>query len=385
MMKVTYGAKLVMVFMLFIMAICTTTIAVASYIDFDIWFTHEIVDEETSSPKKSATMKVTETERITTSTSPTTTTTIGMIGDVLLHHPLYLYAEYQTAFAPVQQAMQSVDFLLANQESMPAGQRFALSGYPKCNSPSHIIRDLQISGVDFMTIANNHTLDYGPQQAITAIEHLQHYHMPYTGAFLSPEDKNTARIMQVNDISIAVLAYTYGTNQYKTAYPQGYEYIISYLDEEQVIRDIEKLRAQVDVIVLSLHWGTEYSTVANAQQKQLATRFTHAGADIIFGHHPHVLQSFEWVNGKPVYYSLGNFYSAQPWAGTNVGGIAKVEVSKTTRENKSTITFPQAYFYPTTVVQTTNKQFIVQPLAQVGDRQGWHTSMVEQHLGLPSW
>lgn len=133
MMKVTYGAKLVMVFMLFIMAICTTTIAVASYIDFDVWFTHEIVGEETSSPKKSATMKVTETERITTSTSPTTTTTIGMIGDVLLHHPLYLYTEYQTAFAPVQQAMQSVDFLLANQESMPAGQRFALSGYPKFN------------------------------------------------------------------------------------------------------------------------------------------------------------------------------------------------------------------------------------------------------------
>ena len=320
-----------------------------------------------------------------------TEVTIGMIGDILLHYPIYTYPDFTFAFDAVSEQMQSLDFLLANQESMPAGEQLGLSTYPSFNSPPHIIRDLQKSGVDFVTIANNHTLDKGEQQVLLTIQNLQSYNMPYTGAFASKEDQQKARIINVEDIAVGILAYTYGTNTYVTSHPDGKDYLVSYLDEAKIIADVKALRSQVDFIVLSLHWGEEYNTAHNEQQQQLAKNLFAAGADAIFGHHPHVLQPFEWIEDKPVFYSLGNFYSAQPWAGTNVGGIARLTLRKTVTANQSTTETVDAHFLPTTVVRDVYNghvdapAFRVMPLQQYGNQMGWDNAYVEQHIGLPTW
>lgn len=321
----------------------------------------------------------------------TTEATIGMIGDILLHHPIYTYIDFNFAFERVKPQLEDIDFLLANQESMPAGHALGLSDYPIFNSPPHIIRDLQLNGVDFLTLANNHTLDKGEQQVLLSLRNLNHYNMPYAGAFSSPEDKAQPRIMMVNGIAVGVLAYTYGTNTFGTTHPDNKDYLVSYLTPQQVIEDIKKLRLKTDFIVLSLHWGKEYHKTNTLEQRELAKTFFDAGADAIFGHHPHVLQPFEWIDGKPVFYSLGNFYSAQPWAGTNVGGIGRITITKTVTKEVSETKTTAANFFPTTVVRdvytgpNTAPAFRVLPLKDFGNQMGWDINYVEQHLGLTSW
>lgn len=141
-----------------------------------------------------------------------TTITIGMIGDILLHHPLFTYDNYDFAFAGVKDQLTGIDFLLANQESMPGGKELGLTGYPSFNSPKHIIRDLKANGVDMVSIANNHTIDRKEAGLRKAIGHMKEYDMPYVGAYTSIEDRGTNRIMDIDGIRIGVLGYTYGMN-----------------------------------------------------------------------------------------------------------------------------------------------------------------------------
>src|SRR5690606_8711280 len=135
-----------------------------------------------------------------------------MIGDILLHHPLFTYENYDFAFASVQDRLQDINFLLANQESMPDGVELGLSGYPSFNSPKHIIRDLKKYGVDMLSIANNHTIDRREKGLLNAIGYMDEYAMPYVGAYTSFEDQARDRIVELEGIRIGILAYTYGTN-----------------------------------------------------------------------------------------------------------------------------------------------------------------------------
>lgn len=376
-MKLKPRFKFIFVLLLFFIAFFTTSLAYS-----------QIRAKDHTTPPHPTTSKEIIDEELVTATSEAT---LGMIGDILLHYPIYTYPDFNFAFENVKEQMEGIDMLIANQESMPAGDTLGLSTYPSFNSPPHIIRDLQHNGVDFVTIANNHTLDKGENQVLLSIENLKQYNMPYTGAFSSEEDKQQARIMHINDISVGILAYTYGTNTFGTAHPDNKSYLVSYLEEEQVLKDIKDLRSHADFIVLSLHWGEEYNTDNNDDQRQLATTFFDAGADAIFGHHPHVLQPFEWINNKPVFYSLGNFYSAQPWAGTNVGGIGRISIRKTVTGELSKIETTAANFFPTTVTRDVyngavdSPAFRVLPLERFGNQMGWDTSFVEQHLGLQSW
>ena len=113
--------------------------------------------------------------------------TIGMIGDILLHHPLYTYDNYDISFKAVKDQLTGTDFLIANQESLPGGVELGLSGYPLFNSPKHIIRDLKANGVDLLSMANNHTLDRKESGLLKAIGHMTEYGMPYVGAYESEE------------------------------------------------------------------------------------------------------------------------------------------------------------------------------------------------------
>lgn len=135
---------------------------------------------------------------------------------------------------------------------------------------------------------------------------------------------------------MGLLAYTYGTNGIPI--PEGKSYLISLIDEKQIIEDISKLReAGADLITVSLHFGTEYQTVPNDEQKRLARVLIASGADIIAGSHPHVVQPYEVLettdelgntrNGL-IIYSMGNFISNQRGDTKDYGVIFKVNVRK---------------------------------------------------------
>lgn len=311
------------------------------------------------------------------------TLTIGMIGDILLHNPLYTYDNYDFAFAPVKDQLTGIDFLLANQESMPGGVELGLSGYPSFNSPKHIIRDLKKSGVDMVSIANNHTIDLKEAGLRKAISNINEYGMPYVGAYTSSEDKNKDRIVEVDGVRIGVLSYTQNTNG--NPIPRGKEYLVSITEEKLMHEEIVHLRSLVDVLVVSMHWGTEYQLTISDEQEEIARLIADAGADIIFGHHPHVLQKYDEAGKTKVFYSLGNFYSAQQFDSTNVSGIARVSVNHTKFAGKQYIKIGGANFFPTAVIRDGNRKYIVAPLKNAELDGMYNEGWVESHVGLPSF
>jgi len=311
------------------------------------------------------------------------TLTIGMIGDILLHNPLYTYDNYDFAFAPVKDQLTGIDFLLANQESMPGGVELGLSGYPSFNSPKHIIRDLKKNGIDMVSIANNHTIDSKEAGLRKAISNIKEYGMPYVGAYTSSEDKKKDRIVEVDGVRIGVLSYTHNTNG--NPIPRGKEYLVSVTEQKQMREEIGHLRRLVDVLVVSMHWGSEYQLTISEEQEEVARLIADGGADIIFGHHPHVLQKYDETGKTKVFYSLGNFYSAQQFDSTNVGGIARVSVNHTNFAGKQYIKIGGANFFPTAVIRDGNRKYIVAPLENAELDGMYNEGWVESHVGLPSF
>ncbi|MCM3109699.1 CapA family protein [Lederbergia lenta] len=303
--------------------------------------------------------------------------TIAGIGDILIHDTVYEDAKTDTgydftpALLPVQSLLQKPDFLIANQESIPGGTEIGISTYPSFNSPQEIIDALMKAGVDMVTTANNHSLDRGERAILSAIDYYEKKNLPYTGTFKSPDDKANIRIVTVNGIRIAVLAYATHFNGINI--PEGKDYLVSVLDPKQVHADMEKAKSKSDLIVLALHWGDEYIRQPNDIQKELASEFIQGGADIILGHHPHVLQPMEWIekpDGKQglVIYSLGNFLSGQIRDYKDIGGMIEIKIKKELNGGDTTTTIQEAKLHPTFTSSTNNKNYRVYPLDEANNK-----------------
>lgn len=305
----------------------------------------------------------------------------AMTGDVLLHLRLAQYKDFTSSFQAVAPMLQSYDYLIANQESPPVGNKYALSGYPQFSSPPHIIRDIQKAGVDMVTIANNHTVDKGEGGVRTIFENLDLYAMPYVGTYKSKEDAAVQRIIELGSIKIGMLAYTYGTNGLYL--PKGSPFIINYFNEDKMKADIEALKANVDVVAVSMHWGSEYVYKENDYQRHLTNVLNKAGADIIFGTHPHVLQPYQKVTNElgqetHIFYSLGNFFSTiLTVPNTMIGGVGSLEITK--EQEVVTISNPQ--FDTTSVLKDQDGIYRVYPLKDVENRSVQNVKWVQQILG----
>ncbi len=296
---------------------------------------------------------------------------LSAIGDVLIHDRVYEPAQIMEGkydFIPylkqVQAELRKADITVANQESMIGGTEIGLSTYPAFNSPYEVGIALKESGVDIVTIANNHTLDRGEKAIKRAISHWNEIGIPYTGSFLSKEDQRNIRTIEKNHITFSFLAYTYGTNGIET--PKDKPFLVNRIDIENIRKDILKAKEESDVVVVSLHFGNEYQRLPNDEQKQLAQQTANAGADIIIGHHPHVLQPMEWIEREDgrrsfVAYSLGNFFTGQTEDYKDIGGIMKIDVEKRVKDGESSIVLKEPSFIPTFV----NEEYVVSLLEEL--------------------
>jgi poly-gamma-glutamate capsule biosynthesis protein CapA/YwtB (metallophosphatase superfamily) len=300
------------------------------------------------------------------------TATIAAIGDILLHDRVYEDAQagsnydFSPMFAQVKDMLANPDFLIANQESTPGGSEIGLSSYPLFNSPKEIVKSLQEVGVDAVTTANNHSLDQGEEGLLSAIDYYEKISMPYVGAFKNQKDQEKIRTFNVNGIKFALLSYTYGTNGIPV--PEGKDYLVNLLDEKKMIAEIKKAKTlDIDLVVMSLHWGNEYQRFPTDEQQRLAKVLTENGADIIFGHHPHVLQpiqTYKTSDGRDavVIYSLGNFLSGQKDDYKDIGGMATVQVEKKRNPAGAVISYPSIEFQPTFVAQVNYTNYRIYPL-----------------------
>lgn len=265
------------------------------------------------------------------------TITLTAAGDCLMHNTQIWSGlqedgsySFPTFFADVEDLVKQGDYSSTNFEAPMAGPSAGYSGYPLFNSPDAAAKAFVDAGFDLIVTANNHILDKGFDGAVRTMQILHKHGLDTAGTYLSAEDRQEFLIKDIRDVKVGYLAYSYSTNGMPV--PTEHPYFFNFLDKDQILADIEALRPQVDVIVLVLHWGVEYSPEPTEEQKNLARQFLAAGADIILGSHPHVIQTMEVIkiDGKDkfVIYSMGNFISHQRGLERNSGIVLKLKLTK---------------------------------------------------------
>ncbi|QAS53149.1 CapA family protein [Halobacillus litoralis] len=283
--------------------------------------------------------------------------TISAIGDLLIHKPVYEEAKtesgysFTSMFENVKEYTEETTIAVANQETMIGGEEIKLSGYPFFNSPYEMGDALKDIGIDIVSLANNHTLDRGETAIRNAISYWKEISMIYMGAYENKKDQETIRVIETEaGISVAFLSYTYGTNGIPV--PEGKDYLVNIIDLDMIRKNIKKAKGKADAVVVSIHFGKEYERMPNQSQKMLAQMMVNVGADVILGHHPHVLQPIEKLKGENgheglVIYSLGNFISAQEDTYRRIGGIFQFEV--VLEDDKDEVNIEKPVFIPTVV------------------------------------
>lgn len=282
------------------------------------------------------------------------TTKLSFIGfgDALLHTGVYTDAKtseigaegyniynFKPMFSEISEKLKEYDLKFYNQETVIGGKNLGVSNYPAFNSPDEIGDNLIDLGFNMVNLASNHTFDKGIKGAIYSADFWNKKQNILTaGSYTSLEERNKIKIYEKNNIKYAMLSYTYGTNGITV--PKGYEYLINVwpMDKwenyekykEQVKKDIESVKDQVDILMVSMHFGTEYVYIPNKYQKDSAQFLSDNGVDVIIGTHPHVVQPVEFINNTLVIYSLGNFISGQDTNPRKIGGVVAFDIVKET-------------------------------------------------------
>jgi poly-gamma-glutamate synthesis protein (capsule biosynthesis protein) len=303
------------------------------------------------------------------------TAKLCFVGDLMCHSTQFNYAKVEAdsfyfsgVFKEVKNFLTEPDLTVGNLETVIAGNNKGYSGYPYFNAPDDFIYTLKESGFNLLITANNHALDQGEDGVDRTIVIINQNKIHRTGTFNSQKDQDSIRIFMINSIKIAILAYTENINGLSV--PKGKDYIINLIDEEKIKADIQKARLKdVDVVLVHLHYGTEYKREPNDYQKEIVDKIISYGADIIIGGHPHVIQPFDYfktINTKIdsgfVAYSMGNFVSNQRWRYSDAGVILNIQISK----NKFTdsVYINEISYLPTWVFRGSTKngrEYIILP------------------------
>lgn len=268
------------------------------------------------------------------------------VGDALIHDGVYKDAktnkkdasgypvyDFKSMFTDIKEVIQDYDLKFYNQETIIGGKSIGLSTYPCFNSPDEVALDMIDAGFNIVNLATNHTLDRGEKAILYSRKFWKNQEgVLAVGSYDSFQDHDQVIVNQENGITYAVLGYTTVTNGLKV--PSGKDYLLNVYDKEKVKKDIEAVRDKVDILIVSMHWGTEYTHKPIASQKEIASYLSSLGVDVIIGHHPHVVEPIEYVGDTLVMYSLGNFISAQEGTMKRVGMIASFEVSKEIKDGE---------------------------------------------------
>lgn len=254
--------------------------------------------------------------------------------------------DFRPSFDIIAPYLMDPDITVGNLETTLAGPQRGYSGYPNFNTPVELAANLKEVGFDLLATANNHALDMGLSGLKATVENLRAAGLRNFGTYLSPEERQTPLILDQNGIKIAFIAYTKTVNGIPV--PQGHEYAVNYIDNFHdptlMLDEIAAAKAGADVVAVYVHWGYEYNFTPADYQRKLAQRMADAGADLILGSHPHVIQPLEWLTvtegeraGKRalVAYSMGNFVSNQyhwppyiPTPAVQYGLLVQVELEK---------------------------------------------------------
>jgi len=274
----------------------------------------------------------------------------AIAGDVMVHETQLQAAfdannktyDFQNTFSLASSLFNNVDVAIANLETTLPGKEF--SGYPAFGAPDQLIDAVKGAGINLLTTANNHCLDKGKAGMRRTLRVLDEKGIAHLGTYATEEEYLEQRVflLKQNGMTVALLNYTYGTNEIPT--PSGTH--VNRIDLKQIQEDITFARkSPVDAVMVLFHFGTEYLNQPDAFQRSVVDATLKAGVDIVIGGHPHHVQPYKQIFQKNsqgelsqrlIAYSLGNFVSSQRQAYRDGGMVLYFTLSKQTAQTGMT-------------------------------------------------
>ena len=261
---------------------------------------------------------------------------ILFIGDIMLDRGIRYYAEKNGGnnfiFEKIHENLLDYDLVVANLEG-PITDNKSISITAKLESPESYFftfnpswaETLSINNIRLVNLGNNHILNFGSEGLQSTKKYLSEAGVDYFGSSDYPKNMTS----EINGVKITFINY----NEF-SAYGE--------IEGEATVEEIKKAKGFSDIIVVYSHWGAEYIPEPADSIKELAHQFVDAGADLVVGSHPHVIQAIETYNGKRIYYSLGNFVFDQYFSEETKTGLGVVmEVDSVTKE----LNFEEIDFY----------------------------------------
>lgn len=249
--------------------------------------------------------------------------TLFAAGDVMMartvERKMVAKDDFSYCLNGMRKVIESADIAFANLESPLIAGENTPDGSVLFRAHPKSAESLAVAGFDIMTVANNHFGDQGQQGMVSTFDLLAAQGIDFFGGGLNEEKKHNPIIRQVGDLKIAFLGYAYGPSYYgMTATKAG----TALMDIDQLEKDMAVAKAAADVIIVTFHDGAEYTEKSGAHQQAFARAAVDFGADIVIGHHPHVVQERELYKGKYIFYSLGNFVFDQGFSEETRRGLA---------------------------------------------------------------
>ena len=245
----------------------------------------------------------------------------------------YRFTEMYEGVADI---IKNADISYLNHETPVAGESFGISGYPDFNAPSEIGNDLSEVGFDIINIANNHMLDMkesGYRNSINYWNEKSAQHgITMIGGY-TKDDYDSVKYIEKDGVKIALLSYlTFINDSHKNSLSASSELVIPYANKNTMTRQVGIAKENgADIIIVSMHWGTENDLKPRQSQIDYANHLASLGVDVILGTHSHTLQPVEWIEGENGHktlcaYSLGNLLSTMHYNEYMVGGILTFDI-----------------------------------------------------------
>ncbi|MBQ1589330.1 MAG: CapA family protein [Oscillospiraceae bacterium] len=294
----------------------------------------------------------------------TSTVTMLCVGDNLIHNTVYQSGygsnpwNYDHLYQHVRDDIEAADLAVINQETIFVQNHDNVSSYPVFGTPREIGDAVYKAGFDVILHATNHVMDMGIQNVYDAVDYWSDKDVTVLGIHKDAADAAKPKIVEKNGIKIGMINYTYGLNGFQL--PAGNEFAVDLLEnEDKLLADVAYLEENADITVAFIHVGIEYMIRPSDETRYYVERLVSHGVDVFVGGHPHVVEPYEWYtasNGNEalVYYSLGNFISAQNQLDRLIGGMATFTIEKTT-QNGTSVTKVTDYDLKPLVTHTTNK------------------------------
>lgn len=257
--------------------------------------------------------------------------TMIFVGDIMLDRGVEAivnnYDNYRYPFLKTFEILKSADLAFGNLEGPISDSGQKQGSIYSFRFKPQVIEGLKFAGFDVLSLANNHILDYGREALEDTISILKENNIIPIGAGENYLEANNPIIKEINGVKIAFLGYALMNPK---SYEASKDYSgISSFELERVKNEVKMLKTLdiTDIVIVSFHWGEEYQTRSNKTQQEIGRALAEAGADLIIGHHPHIVQELERYKNSWIAYSLGNFIFDQNFSDETMNGLMlKVEI-----------------------------------------------------------